>query len=254
MNNLLLSCKKFINRNGSTILTTIGGVGVVATTVMAVKATPKAVQLLEEAELQKDEPLTVIDKIKVAGPIYIPTIITGVATIACIFGANVLNKRHQASLMSAYALLDKTFKDYRNKVNELYGEDADKHVRDELAKDSYEDTPVEPEDNKVLFYDEYSQRYFNATMEDVLNAEYTLNRDLAYHGYLCLNEFYDLLGLEHTDFGDILGWSHNLIYEHQWYSWIEFNHRKVKLEDHEGGLECYILEILTEPIPEFDEY
>ena len=91
MNNLLLSCKKFINRNGSTILTTIGGVGVVATTVMAVKATPKAVQLLEEAELQKDEPLTVIDKIKVAGPIYIPTIITGAATIACIFGANVLN-------------------------------------------------------------------------------------------------------------------------------------------------------------------
>jgi hypothetical protein len=178
MNNVLQSSKKFIKRNGSTILTCIGSVGVVATTVMAVKATPKAVKLLEQAEVQKEEPLTVLEKIRVAGPSYIPTILVGVSTIACIFGANILNKRQQAALLSAYALLDNSYKEYKKKAAELYGENADQHIREEIAKDDYEESDIEVEDNKLLFYDEYRREYFNATMEDVLMAEYTLNRDL----------------------------------------------------------------------------
>ena len=251
MNRLLESSKKFIKRNGSTILTCVSSVGVVATTVMAVKATPKAVKLLEQAEVQKEEPLTVLEKIKVAGPSYIPTILVGASTIACIFGANMLNKRQQAALLSAYALLDNSYKEYKKKAAELYGENADQHIREELAKDQYEDSDIEVEDNKLLFYDEYRREYFNATMEDVLMAEYTLNRDLSYHGYATLNEFYDLLNLPHTDFGDILGWCSMMIHEYQWYAWVEFNHRKVVMDD---GLECYILEILTEPVPDFEEY
>ena len=251
MNELLKRSKKFIERNGSTILTCIGGVGVVATTVMAVKATPKAIKLLEQAEVQKEEPLTVLEKVRVAGPIYIPAVLVGVSTIACIFGANMLNKRQQASLLSAYALLDNSYKEYKKKVTELYGENADAHVREELAKDAYEESDVECEDNKLLFYDEYSRQYFNATMEEVLEAEYTINRDLSYHGYLTLNDFYDLLKLPRTDYGDILGWCEWMIHEYQWYSWIEFNHRKVVMDD---GLECYILEIITDPVPDFDEY
>lgn len=251
MNNLLQYSKKFIKRNGSTILTCIGGVGVVATTVMAVKATPKALELLEQAEIEKDEPLTVLEKIRVAGPSYIPAVLVGVSTIACVFGANVLNKRQQASLLSAYALLDNSYKEYKKKVSALYGEDADKHVQNELAKDAYKEADIEYEDNKLLFYDEYSRQYFNATMEDVLNAEYTLNRDFAYHGYAVLNELYDLLKLPRTDYGDILGWNSYMLHEYQWYSWIEFNHRKVIMDD---GLELYILEIITDPVPDFDDY
>jgi hypothetical protein len=250
MNNLLQSSKNFIKRNGSTILTCVGSIGVVATTVMAVKATPKAVRLLEEAEAQKEETLTTFEKVKVAAPVYIPTILLGVSTIACVFGANALNKRQQASLLSAYALLNNSYKEYKKKVTELYGEDADANVRTELAKDAYAESDIEYEDNKLLFYDEYRQEYFNATMEDVLTAEYVLNRDLSCHEYVTLNEFYDLLKLPRTDFGEILGWASFTVYEHQWYSWIEFNHRKVELED---GMECYILEIITEPIPNFEE-
>lgn len=251
MNNLLEYSKRFVKRNGSTILTCMGGVGVVATTVVAIKATPKAVKLLEQAETEKETPLTVLEKIRVAGPIYIPTVLIGVSTIACVFGANVLNKRQQASLLSAYALLDNSYKEYKKKVAELYGDDANKQVSDALAKDTYNDSDIEYEDNKLLFYDEYSMQYFNATMEDVLNAEYTINRDLSYHGYIQLNELYDLLKLPRTDFGEVLGWSSNMVFDCQWYSWIEFNHRKVVMDD---GLECYILEILTEPIPDFEEY
>jgi hypothetical protein len=251
MNKLLESSKKFIKRNGSTILTCVGSVGVVATTVMAVKSTTKAVKLLEQAEVQKEEPLTVLEKIKVAGPSYIPVVLVGVSTIACIFGANVLNKRQQASLLSAYALLDNSYKEYKKKVTELYGEDADAHVRSELAKDAYKESDVEYEDNKLLFYDEYRQEYFNATMEDVLQAEYILNRDFSYHGYATLNDFYDLLKLPRTDYGEVLGWNSYMLQEYQWYSWIEFYHRKVELED---GMECYIIEIVTDPVPDFEEY
>jgi hypothetical protein len=251
MNGLLNHSKLFLKRNASTILTYVGGAGVIATGVMAAKATPKATILLKKAEEEKGEALSKWEVVQVAGPAYIPTILVGASTIACIFGANVLNKRHQAALMSVYALLDSSYKDYKDKVKELYGEDADGRVREELAKDKYDEEQVEVEDNKLLFYDEYSEQYFNATMEDVLRAEYLLNRDLSYHGYACLNELYALLRLPTTDYGEILGWYAGMVYDMQWYAWIEFNHRKVELED---GMECYILEILTEPVPEFDDY
>ena len=249
MNKLLQSSKLFLKRNASTILTCVGSAGVVVTAVLSVKATPKAMLLLEEAKEEKGEELGKIEVVKIAGPAYIPAVITGASTIACIVGANILNKHQQSALMSAYALLDNSYKEYKAKVEELYGEDADAKVREEIAKDKYE--KIDTDEHKVLFYDEYSSKYFESTMEDVLRAEYILNRDLSYHGYATLNEFYDLLKLPNTDFGDILGWNAGMVYEMQWYSWVEFNHRRVELED---GLHCYILEILTEPIPDFEDY
>lgn len=251
MNKLLQSSKLFLKRNGATILTVVGSVGVVATTIAAVKATPKALTLLEHAKEEKGEELTTFEQIKVAGPVYIPTAALGVTTVTCILGVNILNKRAQASLVSAYALLDQTYKEYKEKVKELYGEDSDILVRAEIAKDHLKESDVEYEDNRLLFYDEYSKQYFNRTMEEVLKAEYLLNRNLSCHGYACLNEFYDLLKLPQTDFGDILGWHADSVQVTQWYIWIEFYHRKVELED---GMECYILEISTEPVPNFEDF
>ena len=74
--------------------------------------------------------------------------------------------------------------------------------------------------------------------------------DLSYHGYAVLNDFYTLLKLPNVEFGDVLGWNMGMVYDMQWYAWVEFNHRRVELDD---GLHCYILEILTEPVPDFDE-
>lgn len=243
---LLQSSKIFLKRNASTILTCIGSAGVIATSVMAVKETPKALVLLENAKEEKGEELTKLEAVKIAGPVYIPSIIVGMSTIACIFGANILNKRQQAALISAYTLLDNSYKEYRNKVVELYGEDADEHVRKEIAKDKYEESDIETEDNKLLFYDEYSMKYFNSTMEDVIKAEYEINRILAERNGAFLNEFYDLLKLPQTNCGDVLGWSTYELMESTLKPWIDFNHRKVELED---GMECYILEIVTDPIP-----
>ena len=251
MNNLLNRSRLFLSRNASTILTCVGGVGVVATTVMAVKATPKALMCIEAAQDEKGEDLTKFETFLVAAPAYIPTVIMGVSTIACIFGANALNKRKQASLMSAYALLDNSYKEYKNKVVELYGDDANGRVIEGIAKDKYEEENVHVSDGMQLFYDEFSGRYFESTMEDVLAAEYELNHLLAMDCGVFLNEFYDLLGLDTTDYGDYLGWSSFELVETYWYCWVEFEHTKTVMDD---GLECYIITMLKEPTFDFENY
>ena len=95
-----MDLRPFIKRNAPTILSYLGVVGVAATTIMAVKATPKALSLIENAEEEKGEKLSKWEKINVAGPVYIPSVITGVATVACILGSNVISKRQPATLMS----------------------------------------------------------------------------------------------------------------------------------------------------------
>lgn len=249
--NLLGASRLFLKRNASTILTCVGAAGVVATTVMAVKATPKAVSLLEMAKEEKGEELTKLEKVQVAAPVYIPTVLIGASTIACIFGANALNRHQQASLMSAYALLDSSYKDYKNKVAELYGENADSQVKQEIAKDKYNEDAYPVEDGKQLFYDDFSQRYFQATTEQVLTAEYELNRMLATDYGVFLNEFYELLGIDRTDYGDYLGWSTGELVDAYWYSWVDFSHTKVVMDD---GLECTIISMGMEPTFGFDEY
>ena len=247
-----MNVKMFFKQNASTILTGLGGVGVVATLVMAVKTTPKAMKLLEVAEEDKGEKLTKLEVIKVAGPTYIPTIIMGAATLSCIFGANVLSKRQQAALTSAYALLDSAHKDYKKKVTELYGEDADERVRSEIAKDKYEEDDIEEEDDgKQLFYDEYSQRYFRATNETIMKAEYELNKLLSLNCYTTLNKWYDLLGIEKVDYGETVGWSGAKMFDMYRSAWIEFEHEKVIFDD---GLECFIIHMPLPPITGFEDY
>ena len=243
MNNLLDTLKMFVKKNGPTILTCIGSVGVVITSVMAIKATPEAIVLLEDARAEKGDDLTKFEKVMVAGPAYIPTIIVGTSTIACVFGANILNQRQQAALMSAYALLDSTYKEYQSKVVDLYSEEADSRVKKEVAKDKYlgDDKLI---DNDALFYDEFSGRYFESTNAKVLKAEYETNKKISDHGGACLNDFYRALGLEPTKYGDRLGWPVNDLS-------LDFRHEKFILDD---GLEGCIITFVQEPILGFEDY
>lgn len=247
-----------LNRASPTILTCIGAIGVVATAATAVKATPKAMAMIEQFGYEKgsDEnpildmeytPLTFPEMVKVAWKAYIPSIAIGAATILCIFGANGLNKRQQAAITSAYALLDQTYKQYRDTVKELYGDDADVRVRKELAKSDLNDIH-KPEEGKLLFYDEASSRYFERTMLEVMDAEYHLNREFITEGRVCLNDFYDLLGLPKTKLGATVGWSIDSAVAFFGYQWIDFEHELVELED---GLECYILHMEFAPSPDF---
>lgn len=249
MNKLFTQAKLFVNRNSATILTCVGGAGVVATAVMTAKATPKALHLLKKAEEEKGEELTKLEKVRYAGPAYIPSIITGTATIACIFGANALNKRQQAALMSAYALLDSKYKDYRNKVDELYGENADDKVQQELAKDNYNN--VKTQEDKILFYDEFTGKYFESTNEKVIAAQYAINRKMALNGAVCLNEWLYELDVEPVDYGGYLGWSSSLLMDCQWTDWLDFEHYKIEIDD---DLECIAIRTSLEPMYDYEYY
>lgn len=250
MNKALITAKLFIKKNSATILTVGGAIGVVATAVTAAKATPKAMALLEKAKEEKGTELTVVETVKVAGPAYIPSVLIGASTIACIFGANVLNKRKQASLMSAYALLDNSYKEYKNKVKELYGEEADGNVRHEIAKDHVQDA-VKPPGDKRLFFDMYSMQYFEASMADITAVESEINRTLQINGAVSLNYYLDLLNIPHDNQYSELGWSVGQMYDTYWTSWIDLYTEHTELDD---GLELGIITIMQEPTPDYLDY
>lgn len=253
--------KQFWKDNSATILTGLGSVGVVVTSLLAIKATSKAIKIIEDSKEEKGEELTKSEIVKKVGKIYIPTVLSGAATIGCIVGANVLNKKKQASLMSAYALLDNSYKEYRNKLKELYGEETHQKIIDSIVAEKADDISIHSEclcsncdlaleerDGKPkLFYDEYGKRYFESTIEQVISAEYHLNRNYILRGFSVLNEFYEFLGLELTKYGSVVGWAplDDGMY------WIDFNHRKIKLKD---GTECYIIEMPFAPTVDYDEY
>ena len=121
-------------------------------------------------EVYDYEPMTNVRKIKLTWKCYIPAIIAGTTTITCIFGANKLNKRALTALMSSYLMLDNSYKEYKNKVTELYGEQSEARIKEEIAKDHYDDEDVDfsNDDDKLLFFDYNSLQYFNAKMSDVI--------------------------------------------------------------------------------------
>lgn len=248
---LILRSKSYLKYHSPTILTCMGVIGVVATAVMTVKATPKAMKRLEMAENDKGEKLTNLEVIFVAGPAFIPATIVGLSTISCILGANVLNKRNQASLVSAYALLNQSYQQYRNAAKAVYGEDADEKIKIEAAKNVYVSAngcyiyDPESESEEILFYDTFGQRYFTSTMSSVINAQYHVNRNFALRGWSNLNELYDFLGLEKHRGGDLIGWSADEMSDSGLAPWIEFENRLVKMDD---GLECYLISTLYGPI------
>lgn len=239
-------------RSSPTILTVVASVGVIVTTITAVRATPKAVKLLKEAELEKGENLTKVEIIRVAGPSYIPSALLGISTIVCIFGANALNQKKQASLMSAYVMLNESYKQYRKSAKIVYGEDADDKIHVEMAKDAMVATydwgyqvynmDMDSESERLLFYDLSSKKYFRTTMAAVLNAQYHVNRNLAIRGDCSLNEYLSFLGVEGIDGGDDLGWDISYMVEEMDCYWLDFDNYKSTLED---GLECIMINTMT---------
>lgn len=258
----------YLKKYSPVALSCAASVGVIVTVVTAIKAIPKAVELVK-ADSRKNhngDPYAYTRKeaFMSAWKCYIPTAAFGLSTIACIMGANALNSRKQAALTSAYALINQSYKEYKDKLKELYGEEAHNAIVDsivsEKCKDVFlyasdwagyscldfgEDTAAYPEIVRT-FYDSFSQRYFETTISKVIQAEYHLNRNFMFKGVIPLNDFYEFLGLEKTEFGETVGWSscNGDIY------WIDFNHHKLTLED---GMEIFVIDMVFEPTAEWME-
>lgn len=193
------------------ILTGIGIAGMITTTVMAVKATPKALSLIEENEKGDLEPIEVV---KITWKCYIPAAVTGCLSIGCLIGASSVNLRRNAALATAYTLSESTLRDYQKKVVETIGEKKEQSVRDAVAKEKVEQTPVQTKEviitgrGESLCYDSVSGRYFKSDMETIKKAENELDARLRNEMYVSLNEFYYEIGLEPLRvIGEDLGWN-----------------------------------------------
>lgn len=241
---MLRQTKLFFKRNGSTILTVLGGIGVVATSVMAVKDTPKALRKIDEAKKEKGDELTKFEVVKVAGPTYIPSVLLGVSTLTCVFGVNALNKKHQAALISAYGVLNESYKNFRNKVDEVYGEHTSEVIDEEIVED-------QTKNELRLFYDVYSQRFFETTLFKVQLAEYNVNRDLVMRDYVYLNEWYEYLDIPTVEEGWDVGWSTGFCFEAYWQPWIDFAHSDGVTKD---GREYISIGFFGEPTKDFEDY
>ena len=240
----------FFHKHGGTILTFLSSVGVIGTAYLSGKASIKADKKLKELGKEPD----LKQKAKVLAPIYAPTAAVGAATILCMFGANSLSRKQQASMLAAGALMEQTYKKYRDKAEEFLG---DNFVEKEAAKNIPDE--VEPEDGKKLYYYNYLEDgeipehryngYFNAIPEQVWDAKYELNRTFRFrcahskNGYVTLNEFFKLLGREPIECGDNLGWSEDLATEYYGYIWIDIKIDEVTLED---GM---VVNVITTPFP-----
>lgn len=241
------------------ILTCLSVAGVIGTAVLAVKATPKAMQLVEERTGYNGEGVmerpTKKEAVQLTWKCYIPAGLVGLSTIACIVGINAISKRNQASLMSAYAMLSQAYQRYRKAAKTVYGEDADANIKAQAAKETFVSADgyslyspeLDGSSEKMLFYDDYSQRYFTATMAAVLNAQYHLNRNLTLRGDASINEFYEFMGVDKIAGGDEVGWDMGYLTEGG-IMWLDFDNRLTQLED---GLECCVISALWDPVPEY---
>lgn len=209
-----LSLKTAIKKHSPEILIGIGIAGMITTTVMAVRATPKALILIEERKEEIGaEKLEAMDMIKTAWACYIPAAITGTLSVACLIGASSVNARRNAALATAYTLSESALKDYQGKVIEMFGDKKNEAVKDAVAKDKVEKNPVITreviitEKGNTLCYDAISGRYFKSDIEKIKKAECELNRQILDDMYVSLNDFYYEIGLDSVKLGDELGWN-----------------------------------------------
>ena len=213
----LRTVKMTVSKHSPEILTGVGIAGMIGTSIIAVKATPKALKLIEAKKKELEvEKLTVIDTVKVTWKCYLPAAITGVTSTACLIGASSVNARRNAALMTAYNISRTAMTEYKDKVVESIGDKKEKLIRDEIVKEKvdkdqgYNREIIMTGKDTTLCYDVMFGRWFRSDLDTIIRAVNEINRKIVtgtFDMYASLNDFYDELGLPPVEAGDYLGWN-----------------------------------------------
>ena len=251
--NFFKAVQNGIVKHSPELLTAFGIVGMGATTVMAVKATPKALKQLDKAKEEKGEDLTNVEIVKAGWKPYIPATVTGVMSIACLLGANSIHTRRNAALVTAYQISTTALNEYKDKVVETVGEATAKEIRDKVVDDKKENisnthpTFIIATDDDVLMYEPLSNQEFKSTTNKVEKAAIEMNKYLTTgHSHsIALNEFLTELGLKKAtaSVGEELGWYAGYTID------LTFD---VELND--SGKPRLRIEYLVPPVRGYDEY
>lgn len=217
LSGVLKSVQTAMKKHSPEILTGIGIAGMITSTVMAVKATPKALKLLDEYKFERGYPeetekIPPVEVVKTTWLCYIPSAIIGSISVMCLIGASSTNLRRNAALATAYTLSETTLKEYQEKVVETIGEKKERTIREEVAKDKLVKDPVREvilteKGGNTICYDAISGRYFKSDRDKIGRAMNELNRRMRDELYVTLNDFYYEIGLDPTKLGDDLGWN-----------------------------------------------
>lgn len=243
-----------LKKHSPEILVVTGVVGVVTSAVMACRATLKINEVVSNAKSDIErihtaeesgvteageiydhedsvKDLTIVytqTGLKVAR-LYAPSVILGALSITSILASNNILRKRNIALGAAYAAIDQSFKEYRSRVIERWGETVDRELKYGIRKEKVEETVADPETGKskkvkntidvidcnhvpsgyARFFDEGSRYYEKDAEQNLmfLRSEQNYANDrLRARGYLFLNEVYERLGIPTTKAGQIVGW------------------------------------------------
>ena len=245
--------KNMVQKHSPEILAGVGVVGVVASTVMACKATMKLNDILEESKETRDKIREVESNpryeeqyshedakkdltinytqtgLKIA-KLYAPAVILGSASLGCLLASNDILRKRNAALSAAYMTVDKSFKEYRSRVAERFGEEVEKEIRYNIKAEEVTSTVVAEDGSETTvtetvktmdpnLYSDYAKFFDEASPYWQKDPEYNFmflksqqqyaNDLLKARGRLFLNEVYEMLGIEKTKAGQIVGWVYN---------------------------------------------
>ena len=210
----------FTKEHNPEILVGLGVVGMMSSTVLAVKATPKALDIMEDKKA--DMGVTYLTRKEIAlatWKLYAPSVGVGLASAACIILGTSKSIKRNTALATVYALSESTLREYQSKAKEMLGEEKAAELDREVAKSRVRKrevtTIVESEGSEyihytgngdTLVYDSLSGRYFRSSMNSIESAVNSINKSLLNDYIMTLNEFYNELGVPTIGAGSLIGW------------------------------------------------
>lgn len=268
-----------LKKHSPEILVSAGIVGTVVSAVMACKATTKINTILDETKEQLDKIHNYAENpnarekysgedakkdtvivytqagIKLA-KLYAPAVSIGVLSISSILASNNILRKRNAALAAAYAMVDRSFKEYRDRVAARFGKDVDHQLRYNIKADEIEETiidekgkekkvkkKIEVADKNASGYIKYFTRsnpYWENDSEYVemfLRSQQNYANDkLKATGHLTLNNVYEMLGFQDSKAGMVVGWIYDLDHPNG-DNYVEFDVKKVHLPNEQGGYE-----------------
>lgn len=198
--NFIKGVKIGFDKHSPEILIGLGIASAITSTVLAVKATPKAMELLAEAEKENinkqtkegvpgpevKNGLPAVQVVKTVWKCYIPAAISGAASVAFLLGSNSVHARRNAAIATAYKLSETALTDYKKEVIETIGEEKAKLIQDKVAQKHVDEHPVSSNQviiagsGKQLCYDGISGRYFESDIQTIRAAVNTINETSIY--------------------------------------------------------------------------
>lgn len=192
---------------------------------LAIKSTPLAEELIIQAEDEKGEELTPVEKIKAASKAYVSTAVATVTGVACVAGGMKIKSNRHAKLAAAYAISQAAIKQIEEKTEEIVGKEKADEIKSEVKREMAKSTVVQEAVSKLPpsniagvhpFWDPLSNTPFYASVQMLDKSEVRLNKRLftGLEPYITVSDLYDELNeqgvypkLRHTTVSPMLGWT-----------------------------------------------